>query len=97
MTLTWEMVDAAAARLGATEAQRRKWRQTGRQVPDGWRIRIAKDLADHGQSVEFSAFDDLPPRPGRLSVHDDTDTGSSTAAAPGKAVRNSPRQGRAYG
>lgn len=97
MTLTWEMVDTAAARLGATEAQRRKWRQTGRQVPDSWRIRIVKDLADHGQSVEFDAFDDLPPRPGRLSVHDDTDTGSNAAPAPGKSRKNSPRPERANG
>lgn len=97
MTLTWEVVDAAAARLGATEAQRRKWRQTGRQVPDGWRIRIAKDLADHGQPVAFEAFDDLPPRPGRLSAHDGSDTGSATAPAPGNARNNSPRRERAHG
>lgn len=97
MTLTWEAVDAAAARLGATEAQRRKWRQTGRQVPDGWRIRIAKELAEHGQPVAFEAFDDLPPRPGRLSGHDGTDTGSNTAAAPGKTGIISPRRGKANG
>jgi len=68
-TLTWEMVDEAAAALGATAVQRRKWRQIGRQVPDTWRIRVAEDLkARTGVEVAFSEFDDLPPRPGRLAI-----------------------------
>ncbi len=66
-SLTWEIVDAAAAALGATPAQRRKWRQTGRAVPPAWRIRIADKLRDDGAPVEHAAFDDLPPRPGRLT------------------------------
>lgn len=66
--LTWEIVDAAASALGASAAQRRKWRQIGRQVPDSWRIRIAKKLGEDGVSVDFAQFDDLPPRPGRIAT-----------------------------
>lgn len=79
MTLTWETVDAIAAELGASTANRRKWRQTGRQVPDAWRIRISKVLQDRGTPVDFSAFDDLPPRPGKLSSHNATDTSGRRA------------------
>ena len=67
--LTWERVDAIATELGATAAQRRKWRQIGRQVPDAWRIRIADHLKKAGEDVAFADFDGLPPRPGRLCVH----------------------------
>jgi len=67
-TLTWETVDTAAAALGASEAQRRKWRQIGRQVPDTWRIRISDHLKAGGTIVEFAQFDELPPRPGRIAT-----------------------------
>lgn len=66
-TLTWEIVDTAAAALKATAVQRRKWRQTGRQVPDAWRIRIVEHLAKDGVEVAFSDFDELTPRPGRIA------------------------------
>lgn len=65
--LTWETVDRAAAAIGATAAQRRKWRQTGRQVPDTWRIRIVEHLRGEGVEVGFDQFDELTPRPGRIS------------------------------
>lgn len=68
--LTWEIVDTAAAALGASEAQRRKWRQIGRQVPDTWRIRISDHLKAGGTIVEFAQFDELPPRPGRIATGD---------------------------
>lgn len=64
--LTWELVDSTAKTLGATAVQRRKWRQTGRQVPPAWRIRITDALREAGTPIETAAFDDLPPRPGRL-------------------------------
>lgn len=67
-SLTWEDVDTAAAALGATPAQRRKWRQIGRQVPDTWRIRIAEHLKAEGTEVAFADFDDLTPRPGRIAA-----------------------------
>lgn len=70
--LTWEVVDTAAAALGASEAQRRKWRQIGRQVPDTWRIRIADHLKAGGVPVEFAQFDELPPRPGRIATGEPT-------------------------
>lgn len=85
--LTWETVDAIAVELGATAAQRRKWRQTGRQVPNGWRIRIAEKMRASGQPVAFEAFDDLPPRPGKLCVHNGDTCPPAAAPAPGK--RNS--------
>lgn len=69
-SLTWEIADAVAIQLGATAVQRRKWRQIGRQVPDTWRIRIVEWLAARGVTVDFKAFDDLPPRPGKLEVHE---------------------------
>lgn len=65
--LTWEIVDTAAAALGATAAQRRKWRQVGRQVPDTWRIRIAERLKAEGTAIDFADFDELTPRPGRIA------------------------------
>lgn len=65
--LTWEIVDTAAAALDATPAQRRKWRQIGRQVPDTWRIRIVEHLAKDGIEVAFADFDQLTPRPGRIT------------------------------
>lgn len=92
--LTWEIVDAIAAELGATDANRRKWRQTGRQVPDAWRIRIVNALKARGAVVEFSAFDDLPPRPGKLSSHADANIGGAPAPAPGKRRNGSPRAER---
>lgn len=94
MTLTWETVDAIAADLGASAANRRKWRQTGRQVPDAWRIRIVDALKARGVVVEFSAFDDLPPRPGKLSSHADGNIGGAPTPAPGKRRNGSPRAER---
>lgn len=64
--LTWEVVDAAAEQLGASAAQRRKWRQVGREVPAAWRIRIAEHLTDSGTPAKPADFDSLAPRPGRL-------------------------------
>lgn len=93
-TLTWETVEAVATDLGATRAQRRKWRQIGREVPPAWRIRIAGELAARGVLVELSAFDDLPPRPGKLSSHADADIGGAPAPAPGKGLGGSPRAER---
>ncbi|WP_230770625.1 hypothetical protein [Sphingomonas sp. Leaf4] len=95
--LTWEIVDAIATDLGASAAQRRKWRQTGRQVPDSWRIRIIDDLAERGVEVKASAFDDLPPRPGRLDVHAAGDIPARRVAAPGKRRIDSPPGGRGRG
>lgn len=66
--LTWETVDAAAAELGATAVQRRKWRQIGRQVPDAWRIRVVERLKADGVEIAFADFDELTPRPGRLAA-----------------------------
>lgn len=64
--LTWEVVDAAAEQLGASDAQRRKWRQRGREVPAAWRIRIAEHLTNGGTPAQPADFDSLAPRPGRL-------------------------------
>jgi len=64
--VTWELVNTTAAALGATLAQRRRWRGVGRQVPSSWRIRIAEKLAADGTPIELASFDDLPPRPGRI-------------------------------
>lgn len=89
ISLTWEIVDAIAAELGATAATRRKWRQTGRQVPTSWRIRIVEALKARGERVEFTAFDDLPPRPGKLCVHGGSECPAAAAPAPGKRKANS--------
>lgn len=83
-SLTWEIVDEIAAALGASAGQRRKWRQTGRQVPNSWRIRIAEKLKADGRPIDFSAFDDLPPRPGKLCVHGRDECPLAAAPAPGK-------------
>lgn len=83
-SLTWETVDAVAADLGATAQQRRKWRQTGRKVPDAWRIRIAEQMKTRGEPIAFSAFDGLPPRPGKLCVHGRDECPAAAAPAPGK-------------
>ncbi len=64
--LTWELVDRTAEALGATLAQRRRWRGVGRQVPSAWRIRIAERLTEDGTPIALSSFDDLAPRPGRI-------------------------------
>jgi hypothetical protein len=68
--LTWELVDKTAAALDASAAQRRKWRQIGRQVPDTWRIRIVDALKADGITVDFKQFDELTPRPGRIATGD---------------------------
>lgn len=88
-SLTWEAVDEIAAELGASAGQRRKWRQTGRQVPNSWRIRIAEKMKAKGEPIEFSAFDDLPPRPGKLSVHNGDTCPPAAAPAPGKRKSHS--------
>jgi hypothetical protein len=67
-SLTWELVDKTAAALDASAAQRRKWRQIGRQVPDAWRIRIVDALKADGITVDFKQFDELTPRPGRIAT-----------------------------
>ncbi|MDK8187747.1 MULTISPECIES: hypothetical protein [Sphingomonas] len=88
-TLTWEIVDKIAAGLGASAGQRRKWRQTGRQVPNSWRIRIAEAIKGRGEPIDFSAFDDLPPRPGKLSVHSGDICAAAAVPTPGKRNANS--------
>lgn len=82
--LTWEIVDTIAADLGASPQTRRKWRQTNRQVPTSWRIRIAEVLKGRGEPIDFSAFDDLPPRPGKLSVHSGDICAAAAVPTPGK-------------
>lgn len=67
-TLTWQLVDATAFELGVTEAARLKWRQEGRGVPAVWRIQIAEKLKANGIHIELSAFDRLPPNPGRIAA-----------------------------
>lgn len=94
MSLTWETVEAIATDLGATRAQRRKWRQIGREVPPAWRIRIAGELAARGVLVELSVFDDLPPRPGKLSSHADADIGGVPGTASGKQSGTPPLKER---
>ena len=95
--LTWELADAVAIQLGATAVQRRKWRQIGRQVPDTWRIRIVEWLAARGATVDFKAFDDLPPRPGKLEVHELEPMLDRLRGSAGKAGNHSPRPETARG
>lgn len=58
--LTWELVDAVAADLGAKDEARRKWRDRG--IPADWRIKIAQQLEIGGRAFtasDFDAFDAL--------------------------------------
>lgn len=66
--LTWALVDRVAASLDATEVARRKWRQTGRQVPHEWRAKIIDKLAAEGVTVRFADFDALPETPGSIAA-----------------------------
>jgi hypothetical protein len=66
--LTWTLVDETAADLGATLAARLKWRQDGRGVPDSWRIKIVQALGAQGNHVNFSDFDALQSKPGRIAA-----------------------------
>lgn len=67
-TLTWQIVDATAADLGAEASARLKWRQRGRGVPAIWRIKISERLKADGVHIELSAFDALPETPGRIAA-----------------------------
>jgi len=67
-TLTWRIVDDIAAELGAKEPARLKWRQAGRGVPDGWKIRITQALMARGVPVALGDFDRLPSTPGRIAA-----------------------------
>jgi aspartate carbamoyltransferase catalytic subunit len=66
--LSWAIVDEIAASLGASEANRLKWRQPRRGVPSSWRIRIADALKARGIEVAFGEFDALPENPGRIAA-----------------------------
>lgn len=66
--ITWKLVDAVAADLGATEAARLKWRQKGRGVPSVWQIKIANALMADGVPVSLADFADLPLTPGRIAA-----------------------------
>lgn len=49
---TWDRIDAVAAEIGATPAQRKKWRQRNR-VPAEWRIRIYEEAKGAIRLDEF--------------------------------------------
>lgn len=66
--LNWAVVDRVAASLDASDVARRKWRQTGRQVPHEWRAKIIDKLAAEGVAVRFSDFDALPQTPGSIAA-----------------------------
>lgn len=68
ISLNWKVVDDIAAELGATDAQRLKWRQTGRGVSKEWQIKIVETLSARGQAVSFSDFAKLPGNPGRIAA-----------------------------
>lgn len=67
-TLTWKLVDAIAADLGAGEAGRLKWRQRPAGVPPKWRIEIAQELMRRGMPVALADFDKLNSTPGRIAA-----------------------------
>ena len=66
--LTWQVVDAIAAELGATDAARAKWRQRQRGVPPAWQLRITRELMARGAPVSLDAFGELEPNPGRIAA-----------------------------
>jgi hypothetical protein len=66
--LTWQLVDAVAADLGATESARLKWRQRGRGVPPAWQIKIVGELMRRGVAVALADFATLEPTPGRIAA-----------------------------
>lgn len=66
--INWSMIDEVASHLGATQENRRKWRQTGRGVPAAWRIKITEALLARGVPVSLSDFDGLPENPGRIAA-----------------------------
>lgn len=66
--LNWATVDRVAAALGASDFARRKWRQTGRQVPHEWRAKIIEQLEGEGMTVRFADFDSLPVTPGSIAA-----------------------------
>jgi hypothetical protein len=68
MSINWQIVDTAAAHLGASHDNRRKWRQSGRGVPPYWRGRIIDELKKVGIDVSFADFDALPENPGRIAA-----------------------------
>ena len=65
-SLTWKLVDETAAKIGAPEAARLKWRQ--RRVPFSWRIKIADALAAEKVAVDFADFDRLEKTPGSIAA-----------------------------
>ena len=60
-TLTWPLVDAIAAELGATPAARAKWK--ARRVPFKWRVKIMDALEPRGVKVASAAFESLHSAP----------------------------------
>lgn len=66
--LTWNLVDATAAELGAKEPARLKWRQKGRGVPPAWQIKIVGALMAKGVPVSLADFNSLPETPGRIAA-----------------------------
>lgn len=66
--LTWQLVDAVAADLNASESARLKWRQQGRGVPAKWQLRIARELMTRGVPVSLGDFASLEPNPGRIAA-----------------------------
>jgi hypothetical protein len=55
MTDLWATIDRIAAKLGATERNRAKWRQRG--VPHRWRLPILQAAAKAGILLDASAFE----------------------------------------
>jgi hypothetical protein len=56
-TLTWPLIDAVAAELGATPAARAKWR--ARRVPFKWQVKIMDALEPRGVRFPSSDFEAL--------------------------------------
>ena len=52
--ITWAEIDRIGAELGASYANRLKWRRRG--VPPAWQIEIAKHLSANGARVDFDSF-----------------------------------------
>lgn len=66
--ITWQLVDAVAADLGASEPARQKWRQPGRGVPPIWQIKIVQELMRRSVPASLDDFAGLPENPGRIAA-----------------------------
>jgi LDH2 family malate/lactate/ureidoglycolate dehydrogenase len=60
---TWSVIDKIAARLGASQQARWKWRQRGK-VPGHWRLPIAEEARKEG--IELNS-DDMTKAPERAA------------------------------